>query len=304
MTYASLGRIEASDFNNLLGAAAGTTGGGNQFNPVWATGYGSYGYGQTALSNVTIGTSVLATSWAGLINNLNSATRHQTGSATALTAPTVGTRITYLSTLTSGITTAATNRTTVAATTTSTSNKNMTLNASGGVATSGSTSWSVTFASVDQARYFFNAGGSIMISCVGFTNNDATSRSSSIGTLAQTNFVSKTLRATSWTARTGAGGTASTDVTADGFYGVATSSTTYLNINSSSYYTGDYFRITAYTAGGAGSYGGNGDTVYLTATAYSAADSDTINCTVNMRLTVYYPDTTYITNSWGTPTIA
>ena len=94
MTYSSGGLIQASDFNNLNGASAGTQGGGAQLNPIWATGQGSYGYGQTAISNVAVSGSVAASDWATLINRLNSARTHQSGSGSGLSAPTAGTTVT------------------------------------------------------------------------------------------------------------------------------------------------------------------------------------------------------------------
>jgi hypothetical protein len=311
MTYASAGLIQASDFNNIVGGSAGTQGGGTQLNPVWSTGQGNYGYGQTAVSNVSVSGTVAATNWASLVNTLNSARTHQSGSGSGISAPTAGTTITYLSTLTSAVSTAATNRLSAATlgTLNTPVNKAMTLNAAAGVSATGTVTYTMTFPSVDQARYFWNAGGQLQIAYSSFTNTGGTSRGTSIQTLAQTNFSSKYLYGTSWGARAGTGGTLITDTTLGGYYGLTTGSTSYFRVNSTSYYTGDYFQVNAYTNGTTGSYGANGNIVTIVITAFSATTgstqpSDSINVTLTMAAVLRYPETTNLTNTWGTVTVA
>lgn len=310
MTYSSGGLIQATDFNNIVGGSAGTQGGGTQLNPIWATGSGNYGYGQTAVSNVSVGGTVAATNWASLINTLNSARTHQSGSGSGLSAPTAGTTVTYLSTLTSAVSTAATNRLTYASsgTNTATTTKTITLNAGAGTAAFSSGTWTVTFASVDQARYFFNAGGRLIVAYSSFTNTGGTSRGTSIQTLAQTNFSSKQMNAATYGARAGTGGTVNTDLTTGGFYGLTTGNTVFSQITSTSYYTGDYIQAYASTNGTAGSYGGNGNVLSVTFYAYSATTgstqpADSINVSLVMGLYATYPESTNLTNSWGTVTI-
>jgi hypothetical protein len=279
-------------------------------NPVWATGFSNYGYGQTAIANVAVSGSVAASNWATLINNLNSARTHQSGSGSGVTAPTAGTTIAYLSTLSTAISTAATNRLSAASFgTTTSSTKGVSFSAASGTSGSGTITWTATFASADQARYFFNAGGYFTLSYSSFTNTGGTSRGTSIQTLAQTNFASKRLNASSWGARTGTGGTVNTDTTTGGFYGLTTGSTEYNKITSTSYYSNDYVQLTAYTNGTSGSYGGNGTVVTIQYTAFSSGvgatgPQDTINVTLNMILTAQYPESTNITNTWGTVTLA
>jgi hypothetical protein len=310
MTYSSGGLIQASDFNNLVGAAAGTQGGGTQLNPVWATGRGNYGYGQTAVSNVSISGTVAATNWASLINTLNSARIHQTSSGSGISAPTAGTTISYLSTLTSAIATAATNRISSSSTGTTTSlSKSVTMSAAANVSSTGTITFTVTFPSVDQARYFFNAGGRLTLGYSAFTNTGGTARGTSIQTLAQTNFSSKPIYSTSYGNRTGTGGTLVTDTTTGGYYGLSTTPTQDFRVNSTSYYTGDYFAVNYSTNGTTGSYAANGNVLTITVNAFSATTgstepADTINVTLTMLLTAVYPETTNLTNSWGTVTIS
>jgi len=280
MTYASGGLIEASDFNNIVGGSAGTQGGGTQLNPVWSTGLGSYGYGQTAVGNVSVGGTVAATNWASLVYTLNSARVHQSGSGSGISAPTAGTSIAFLSTLTSAVSTAATNRLSAATVgTTTSSSKATTMNTSAGTSVTGIITFTITFSSgVDATRYFFNSGGYITLAYNSFTNTGGTSRGTSIQTLAQTNFSSKRLNAITYGARAGSGGTLNTDTTTGGYYtGLTTTPTEKFKVTSTSYYTG--------------------------ATG-STQPADSINVSLGMICTVQFPETTNLTNTWGTVTIS
>jgi hypothetical protein len=312
MTYAQGGLIQAADYNGLVGGnptdVAGT------LNRVWGVGQNDRGYGQTAVSQVSAGATVTGSQWASLINNLNSAYRHNTNSSgTGLAAPTTGNTILFISTLSGYITDIYNNRlSTTGSGTTTTFSSSYSQSAAGGVSSTGSATRTVTFSSVDQCRYFWNAGGTITFDVTSVTNNDGTSRSGSIVTLANTNFNAKTVRARSAAARTGTGGASVTDVTASGFYNLTTSYTTFVSIAGQTYpYTGDSLLYQLLTNGTAGSYSGNGNVITLffqttsgTTGTGPSPTSDPMNVTVNYTITVTYPSTTYLTNSWGTATIA
>jgi hypothetical protein len=309
MTYASGGLIQASDYNGFAGGSAGANVSG-QINTVWGIGRGNAGYGQTAVANVSASTTVTAAQWASLINTVNGARKHQSGAGYSnISVPTAGTTISFISTLSSTLTAAYTNRIPVTTNSSSaTSTKNITINVSAGVAGSGSVTWTVTFASVDQCRYFWNAGGYVYVYYNSFTNSGGTSRGTSIQTLAQTNYNYKVMLANSFNARVGTGGTVVTDTTTGGYYGQSTSPTERCRINSTSYYSGDYIYLNVNTNGTAGSYGANGNTITLTFGAYSASTgstqpSDSINITLAMTCAINPPATTYIANTWGTPTV-
>ncbi len=157
MSYAQNGLIEATDFNTLVGTNPDT--GANKLNTTWATGGTTAGYGQTAVAQVAGGDTVIATGqWNALVANTASAAAHSGSSITAVTAPSSGGTVTYLSAIPTNLTTIYTNRRNAAAvgsTTTSTATRG--------------TSWengltfthTVTFANGDAARYFFNSGGQI-----------------------------------------------------------------------------------------------------------------------------------------------
>jgi flagellar basal body rod protein FlgG len=127
--------------------------------------------------------------------------------------------------------------------------------------------------------------------------------------MAQTNFGSKRMNAASYGARTGTGGSVSVDITGGGYYGLNTSDSTQFYVTSTSYYTGDNFQMFTRTNGGAGSYGANGNIVTVTAQAFSATTgstqpADSINIQLTMLLTATFPETTNLTNSWGSVTIS
>ena len=108
MSYAQYGTIEATDYNTLVGANPGST--SNRLNTVWATGSAGAGYGQTAEANVASGDTVTASKWANLINKTANAGSHQGSSLTAVTAPSSGGTITYLSAIPTNLATIYTNK--------------------------------------------------------------------------------------------------------------------------------------------------------------------------------------------------
>jgi len=312
MTYAAGGLIEATDYNNIVGGNPTDTAG--TFNRVWAVGQNDRGWGQTAVSQVSAGSTVTAAQWATLINNLNNAYRHTISTGgTGISAPVTGGTILFISTLTGYVTDVYNSRLTTTGTgSTTTYTGSFGISAAGGSAGSGSATRTITFSSIDQCRYFWNAGGSVTFDVTSVTNNDGTGRSGSMVTLANTNFNSKTIFARRQGARTGTGGTAVTDTTATGWYELTVLYSYGCSISGQTYpYTGDNIELLIKTNGGAGSYGGNGNilTVFFQGVSGSAGTgpsptSDPINVTINYTVTVTYPSTSYLTNSWGTATIA
>jgi hypothetical protein len=310
MTYSSGGLIQATDFNGF----AGTTGVGSAatINQIWNIGTGDCGYGQTTIATVSAGATVAATNWAALINTLNSIRTHQSGSGSGISAPSAGSTVTYLSTLGTAISTAYSSRTTAATNgTTTSSTKNITMSAAASASVTGTATFTLTFGSgVDATRYFFNAGGRLRFYYSSFTNTGGTSRGTSIQTLAQTNWASKIMGSTSYDARTGTGGTIVTDATAGGYYtGINATPTEKFRVNSTSYYTGDYLYLNFSTNGTAGSYSANGNILTVTIGAFSATTGstqppDSINITLGVGVDVVYPETTNLTDTWGTVTIA
>lgn len=310
MTYSVGGLIQASDFNNFAGGSAANVSG--QLNCVLGVGNRDVGYGQTTVSNVAQYNKVYATDWASLINKLNSVRQHQTGSGTGIGAPSTGNLIQYISTLSTSITNAYNSRLSYSTTgsTTTGSNFNNSFTASAGVDGYLLVDRQVTFASADAARYFFNAGGKLTLVTTA-TDNNGQSRSASMVTLVQTNFSSDSMLAISYSGRSGTGGTVSQNVTTGGYYGASTSPTftTICYINPTGYYTSDSLSFQTASSGTSGSNGDNGNviTLRLNLTSSSIGSTqplDVLNVTITTRVDITPPETTYLSNTWGTITVS
>ena len=324
MAYSQGGIIAATDYNSFIN-------GSNQLNTVWSTGTGNAGYGQTAIGAVSAGATVTATQWATLINTLNSARTHQSGSGSGISAVTAGSTINYLGTLQTNVDSAYTNRTAFAtqgSTTTGTAtNSNFTCT-NVVTAQTFTVARTATFASADQARYFFNAGGQLNFVCGTATNGGATNRGGDLVTLVNTNFISfPAFRQGSGGGRSGTGGTVNTNATGIGYYQLTTGDQTLVKITSTtSPYTGDYIQLVVKSNGVQGANADKGTVITFTLTLYSDTQStytapgaagpggtppvnnttteDSINITVPNRIDVVYPESTNLTNTWGTVTIA
>lgn len=310
MSYAQYGLIEAVDFNNLVGGNPVTASG--KLNTVWATGGTNAGYGQTAVANVSIGTTVAASNWASLVNNTANAATHQGSSITSVTAPASGGTITYLSAIPTNLTTIYTNRLNAASQGSTTSN----------TATYAST-WAAgitfthtaTFANGDAARYFFNSGGQLAITCshpsgTGINlllNNLA----SNIGTvvLSSPTSGSITVAGTSYNGVTkvGGGGNAPTISTNTGYYAMTVSNATVFTQTASTGpagYLATFIRVIAKSNGTQGSNGDAGSIITLYTVWDEIPDGLTAAVGSATTLTVRPPETTNLANTWGAITLS
>lgn len=325
MTYSSGGLIQATDYNTFVG---NTTAG---LNRVWSTGAGDAGWGQTDIATASTGGTVTATQWAALVNNLATSGTQTNTTLTSRSAPTAGTTIGILANVATDITSVTTNRNNATAVGTEYGVFTGTTSKTTGT---GSTqgAWTITFThtitfpSADQARYFWNAGGRVRLqygkSSTGTdVDPDWNTLAGWCGSIYITGAAtSKTIAGTSYTGTTrigGTGGTQTTLSTATGYYALTPIPVTIFQLNNSTApYTGEYIRTTA-AAGSAtdltlsttwvsdGSGGGAGTSSNISggtgvaspATSIGAATAPTTLCTY------IPPSTTYLTNTWGTPTI-
>ena len=324
MAYSQGGLIEATDYNNFLN-------GSNQLNTVWSTGTGNVGYGQTALSTVSSGVPITATQWATLINTLNSALVHQSGTGSGISVTTTGSAINYLSSLANNINTAYTNRlnkTTNGSTTTGNVYSPAFSEVNQTAAYNSSFTRTIAFESGDAARYFFNAGGYINFITTSAVNNDATSRSADMVTLIGTNLGNFTgFGAANNSGRSGTGGTLTTNATGTGYYGLTTSEVSLSYIDATSVtYSADYVALNYFTS--TANISGNGDkgsTIYIQGifnsgaqTTYAApgpnptltgttvtntTTEDSVNVTWNHRIDIVYPESTNLSAVWGNVTV-
>ena len=311
MSYAQNGLIEATDFNTLVGGNPETA--ANKLNTTWATGGTTAGYGQTAVSQVSAGGTVIATGqWNALVANTASAAAHSGSSITSVTAPTSGGTVTYLSAIPTNLTTIYTNRRNAAAvgsTTTSTATR--------------STSWengltfthTVTFASGDAARYFFNSGGQIKMTASHPTGSGInllfSDLASNAGTLVQSAPNSGTVSIAgvnySGITRVGGGGNSPTVDANKGYFGLSTSNATVYTQTASSGPSGYLSSFIRYITKSNGAQGSNGDTgsVVTIYTIFDEIPNELVASSgTAVTLTLQAPETTNLSASWGTPTLA
>jgi hypothetical protein len=308
MTYASGGTISAADYNTLVGSNSTTAG---TLNYVWNTGNGAFGYGQGAISVVSAAGTVTATQWSTMLNALNRSLQHQSGAAATLGPVnyTAGSTITYFANVNTSVTTVNTNKAlyTAQGSTTTGSNFDDAVSTSTGIATVAYGTRTVTFASADAARYFFNAGGQL---------NYVVSTPTAAGVGANADFVGLIgglggwgQRNTTATGRTGTGQTLGTNSTTFGYRNnVLNTWTTVVSITSTaSGYSSDTAAIQVQTTSSDTTNGANGLNVQFRA-VYTIADhtwDDQITVTHRSRVDIVYPETTYLNGAapWGTPSI-
>lgn len=307
MSYAQFGIIAASDFNTLVGGNPTAT--ANTLNATWATGSGAAGYGQTAQANVAVSDTVLASSWANLVNRTASAASHQGSSITSVTAPVAGGAITYLSAIPTNLQTIYTNRRNAATQSSTTSN----------AVASGST-WSdsatfthtATFANGDAARYFFNSGGQLAIT-VSHANTTSginlllNQLCTNVGTIVLSSVTSgtATIAGTSYNGITkiGGGGNAPTISTNSGYFALSTSNANAFYQTAStgpSGYLSTNINIFVKTNGTVGSNGDVGNVVTIYTVWDEIPNGLVVGTGATTTLTVRPPEVTNLANSWGT----
>lgn len=310
MTYAQFGSVQATDFNTYVGGDPTTT--ANTLNAVFATGGNNAGYGQTAVGNVAAGQVVTATSWASLINNINSANSHQGAASTGLTAPSSGGIITFLSGLGTALQNIYTNRGNAAAQGSTTANTQTT---AGTWTDYANFAFTCQFANGDAARYFFNAGGQLKLTCT--HPNTTAGINAAMNTLATAtgtvvisgqNSGTRQIAGTSFNGITKVGGSGSTETLAtnSGYFGLTTGNTLIFDQNSGTApYTANvqilyYARTSTANVSGNGDNGGN---VFVNCVFDKISGNGTLGSGSTCTLTVVPPSVTNISNSWGTITL-
>jgi hypothetical protein len=330
MTYTVGGLIQAADYNDFA------TGAANNVNAIWSTGSTDKGYGQTAIANVSAAGTVTATQWATLVNNINSIANHQGTTITSRTAPVTGNTIAIFNNLSTDINTlngpargnAAASGTTIG--TFSGTTSKTTTTGSGNAAWTITFTHTVTFGSANEGRYFFNAGGLIKImygkSSTGTDHDpDWNTFAGQCGNIFFSGRVASTTNTiagqayTGTTRLAGGGGTQTTLATTTGFYSLtpgAAATTIFQLNNATSPYSAEFIRTNvALNAGSTvltftttwSDDGGipftdssisGGSAVSSPATSIGAATAPTT------LVNVIPPSSTFLSATWGTPTIA
>ena len=327
MTYTVGGLIQATDYNGFV-----STNGAN-VNGIWSTGATTAGYGETAVSTVAAAATVTATQWSTLNSRISSMASHQGTTITSRANPTTGSTIEILANLNTDVTAITNARGNAAASgaqTTTFSGTTSKTTATG----SGSTAWTITFthtitwASANAARYFFNAGGRIKWE----TNKSSTGQLADAewndlaNTLVGDIYITagsvlspQTIAAVSYTGTTKVGGTGTpvTLTTSTGWYNLSTSDTLiYKQFADTAPYTGQFIAVNAKTAGSGTQLvltttwtdpggSGTGSSDVITGGTATASPFTTFGTAPTTLVTLFVPSSTYLTSAaWGTPTIA
>jgi hypothetical protein len=332
MTYSQGSLILAADYNGFVGpAASGGTGNAN-LNDIWNVGATDKGWGQTVVSNPTAGNVVTATQWATLVNNISTAASQTGTSITSRTAPVAGNIINILAALNTDLGNLTTNRGNAAASGTEYGTFSGTTSKTSATG-SGQSAWTITFThtvtfpSANQARYFWNAGGLVRLQ-YGFTAsgtdhdadwNTLAGQCGSIFLSGRVNGASQTIAAQAYTGTTrlnGTGGTQTTLNTTTGWYNLVGSPTTIFQLNAAGApYTPEFIRTTATATSSTvltlvtvwqdDGTSAPGTTANISGGTATASPSTIITGTAPTTLVTYRPpSTTYLSNTWGTPTIA
>ena len=311
MSYAQFGLIQATDYNTLVGGDPTTTSG--TLNAVWSTGGTTAGYGQTAIANVAVAQTVGSAEWANLVNKTSNSASHQGTAITAVTAPAAGGTVTYLSAIPTNLTTifnSKLNAATQGATTANTATYASTWSA-------GLTfTHTISFANGDAARYFFNSGGQLKLTC---SNPNSTAGinllfnnlASNVGTVAMSAPSSGTVTISGVSyngiTKVGGGGNAPTISTNSGYYAMTTSNVTVFTQTAStgpSGYLSTFIRAIAKSNGTQGSNGDTGSIITLYTIWDEVPDGLVVGTGSAVTVTAQAPETTYLANTWGTITIA
>jgi hypothetical protein len=324
MTYSSGGLIQAADYNGFVSTNVGAN-----LNAVLNT-----AYGQTAIATVAAAGTVTATQWASLVNSTASMGTHTNTTITARTAPTTGATINVLAAVNTDLTNIYNNRYNAYAVGTQYTAWTGTNSKTSQTGSSGGGGWIITFTNVvtwtsaAAANYFFNAGGLIKIdvskSSTGLTGDPEWNDLAT--TLCGDIYVSglataHTIAGVSYTGTTKIGGTGAPDTLSTGtgwdalVAGAAAPGTLiYRQYADTAPYTSNNIRhhivknaagtaltiTTDWIAADTNVPPVGGTDPISGGTAAVGATPGTAPCTI---VTYFPPETTNLSNTWGTPTV-
>ena len=320
MTYSAGSLIQATDYNGF----ASTTSNAN-VDDIWGTGSSNKGYGQsTTLGTVAAASTVTATNWSALCSRITSIAAHTGTTITTRVSPVTNDTIAILAALNTDLTNCNTNRGNAASSGTeykTWSGSSAKTSATG----SGPASWTitfthtVTFTTAAAARYFFNSGG-IIKWAVNKTStgqladpewNDLTT------TLCGQIYITggaQTINGVSYTGTKKINGTGvpTTLATGTGWYSLTgTPVTIYKQYADTAPYTGQYIQINASASATVLTLtttwyepGGHSTSSAITGGSDTASPFTTFGTAPATVVTYIPPETTNLTATWGTPTIA
>jgi hypothetical protein len=249
-----------------------------------------------------------------MLSRISSAATHQSSSITPITSPVAGNTISAYAALSTNITTIYNNRLNCVSSGTS-------ITSGGSVdrtvswATSVTFTQTITFASGDAARYYFNAGGRVTLS-YSRSGGSATSQNTAItdlctacGTITLTGGSgTATIAGGSFTGTNKTGGSgAPTIASTTGYYDLTTANVQVFTQSSSSYYgyEGNSLTINVKSNGAQGSNADTGSLITVSTTIVKSGGLTTVDGTLNATMTLIPSESTNLTTvSWGTPAMS
>ena len=281
-------------------------------NTIWGTGSSVRGYGQSStISSVSAGTTITATQWATLLNRIRSISDHQGNDASitvdTVTNPAAGNTISVISTLAADIGTVDAS----AAVATNAAGYGTAITDTAALATSltGTITQTntLTFSSANAMRYGWNAGGKIEVSwsLSGGTSDDKYNNWVALATACGTYRIFANS-----SGKTGGSGTANINLTNEGFYDMGTGVvTSFRQYEDTAPYTASRIDLNTNLNAAPGSatimtltslwVDGAADQVSYNKNIYNVLDQ--VDGTKTTTFSWYPPATTYLTNTWGTP---
>ena len=296
MTYSSGGLIQASDYNGFV----------SSMNGVWNT-----SWGQSALGVVSVTGTVTAAQWATLAGTITNAYIHESGSNPSVASPSAGQTIATITNLTTAVTYVQTNNYNSYAFGTQ-----LGLSSSAGATGSGSGAWqltwtqSINFASAAQRNYYFNCGGVVFLTFSKTSTgqvNDATwnALAAACNQISLTSTAaSKTIAGVVYQGTNKQGGSGTPSLVATGIGYAQLNGSVNQMIFQQYYatypYTGSYIAVYAQLAG---------NSVQFTTVWYQpagAASFKPVNISAGAVTAIYNtpPEQTYISNTWGSPSLS
>jgi hypothetical protein len=295
MTYSSAGLIEATDYNGFV----------STLNSVWNS-----LWGQSAVGTVSAGGTVTATQWATLAGTITNAYIHESGSNPSVSSPSAGQTIGIITNLSTAVSYVQTNAYNSYAFGTQ-----LGLSSSSSAVGSANNAWqlvwtqSINFASGAARSYYFNCGGVVYLtfqkSSTGQTNDptwNALAAACNQISFTSTS-TSKTIVGVVYQGTNKQGGSGVTTVlrTDIGYAQLTGSPVTIFQQYYATYpYTGSYIAVNASLSG---------NNVLFQTYWYQPASGyafEAVNISAGGITAIYNtpPETTYISNTWGTPSLS
>lgn len=322
MSYKQYGLIEASDYNTYVGTTTSVV--ANTLNTVNSAGTKQYGYGQSAIAQVAIGAKVSSAQWNSLINKISNLAKHQGSTVTPVTLTASGNPIAATVTTSPVTSIFQNNLDTIYANSGNaiaqgTGTTTPTVNASSWYNHAGFTHV-ITFVTGDAARYFFNAGGQIALNFVHPAGNSSDNLWNALAiasgkiVLSSPTTGSVSIAGSNYTGITQVGGTgtASTLLTAAGYHSLSTTEQVVFKkgtvLPDPFISTAGQISVSIKSNGTRGVSGDRGNIITIT-TKWDripegfATDGTFPSAGTAVNVTVTPPATTYLTNTWGTPTV-